>query len=579
MGIFHWDSAYCVGIDQVDGQHERLVAIVNRLDEAVSIGGEAAQINGILQELLDYTRYHFGTEERLMEAAPHLLAHFRRHKREHEDFVQKVLGFVGAMGRAEVADVARPLLDYLLQWLVAHILGSDREMARLLSNPQAAPDGDTATAQRALDVAAAERKLIAALSESEWRFRAIADNAPVLIWMSTAAGQRVFFNRPWCDFTGVDSGQLAARWRDLIHADDLPACEEAYRREPPAPVSLEYRLLRADGSWRWMLETAVPRQSEGSFAGYVGSCLDISERKAWEQTLEREVAERTAELRDANARLERDKAEQQRLIARLRDTQGQLLQSEKMASIGQLAAGVAHEINNPIGYVKSNLNTLARYVEDLLRIADAAAHDAAVQQACGDIDLAFIRADTAGLLAETREGIERVQQIVRDLKDFSHVDQAEWQVTDVHNGLESTLNLVWNELKYKATVVRDYGDLPPVPCLPRQLNQVFMNLLVNAAQAIERKGVITLRTRRRGDMAVIEISDTGAGIAQEHLGRIFEPFFTTKPVGKGTGLGLSIAYGIMEKHGGHIEVESAPGHGATFRLWLPLNPAAGGEAA
>jgi signal transduction histidine kinase len=162
---------------------------------------------------------------------------------------------------------------------------------------------------------------------------------------------------------------------------------------------------------------------------------------------------------------------------------------------------------------------------------------------------------------------------VFDLKTFSHVDQAEWTVADLHAGLESTLNIVWNELKYKADVVRDYGQLPEIECLPAQLNQVFMNLLVNAAQAIESHGTITLRTGQEGARVWLAVSDTGKGIAPENIGRVFDPFFTTKPVGKGTGLGLSLSYGIVKKHHGQIEVESTLGQGTTFRVWLPITQA------
>jgi signal transduction histidine kinase len=163
-----------------------------------------------------------------------------------------------------------------------------------------------------------------------------------------------------------------------------------------------------------------------------------------------------------------------------------------------------------------------------------------------------------------------VKNIVQDLKDFSHVDEAEWQWSDLHHGLDSTLNIVWNELKYKAEVVKEYGAPPEIECIPSQLNQVFMNLLVNAAHAIENRGTITIRTGHDGDGAWVEITDDGKGIAPEHLERIFDPFFTTKPVGKGTGLGLSLSYGIVKKHKGRIEVDSRPGMGARFRVWLPV---------
>ena len=174
-------------------------------------------------------------------------------------------------------------------------------------------------------------------------------------------------------------------------------------------------------------------------------------------------------------------------------------------------------------------------------------------------------------MKESRDGITRVKKIVQDLKDFSHVDaQDEWQWADLHKGLDSTLNIVWNEIKYHAEVIKEYGEIPEVECFPSQLNQVFMNLLVNAAHAITDKGIITIRTGRQGEEVFIRIADTGKGIPEENLKRVFDPFFTTKPVGKGTGLGLSLSYGIMQKHNGRIEVQSEVGKGATFTLWLPI---------
>jgi len=200
---------------------------------------------------------------------------------------------------------------------------------------------------------------------------------------------------------------------------------------------------------------------------------------------------------------------------------------------------------------------------------------ASVHRLMEECDFAFLKDDIFNLLAESKDGLSRVRKIVLDLKSFSRVGEREWQEADVHQGLDSTLNIVWNELKYKCKIVKDYGDIPPIHCLISQLNQVFMNLLVNAGQAIETQGTITIRTRRRGDDAIcVEFSDTGKGIAAEHMNRIFEPFFTTKPTGKGTGLGLSLSYSIVERHHGHIEVDSHVGAGSTFRLVLPIHPAA-----
>jgi two-component system, NtrC family, sensor kinase len=294
--------------------------------------------------------------------------------------------------------------------------------------------------------------------------------------------------------------------------------------------------------------------------------------------LEEKVAERTHELSSANEELTA-------LLKKVEDAQNQLLQSEKMAAIGQLAAGVAHEINNPIGFVNSNLGTLRSYTERLLGLIRAyEACEAKVTNvpleeiaaAKADADLDFLREDIITLLQESQDGLARVTKIVQDLKEFSHVDQAEWQEADINSGLESTLNVVSNELKYKADVVRQYGEIPAVRCIPAQINQVLVNLLVNAAQAIEGHGTITVRSGVTRNEVWVEIEDTGKGMTPETQKRIFEPFFTTKPVGKGTGLGLSLSYDIVVKrHSGRFEVRSAPDQGSTIRLWLPVaGPAA-----
>jgi two-component system NtrC family sensor kinase len=266
--------------------------------------------------------------------------------------------------------------------------------------------------------------------------------------------------------------------------------------------------------------------------------------------------------------------------SRLEEAQHQLLQSEKMASIGQLAAGVAHEINNPIGFVHSNLGSLDRYVKDMFSLfsiyenAEASLDPkvlAPIQARKEEIDLKFVREDVFTLISESRDGITRVKKIVQDLKDFSHIGSTdEWQLVDLHAGIDSTLNIVQNEIKYKAEVIKDYAKLPQVECLPSQLNQVFMNMLINAAQAISERGVIAIRSGIEADRVWLEFSDTGKGIAAENLNRIFDPFFTTKPVGKGTGLGLSLSYGIIQKHAGKIDVRSEVGVGTTFRITLPV---------
>ncbi len=299
---------------------------------------------------------------------------------------------------------------------------------------------------------------------------------------------------------------------------------------------------RKDGSFYHEEKTITPlRDHDGHTTHYLSTSKDITERRRMDE---------------------------------------QLQQSEKLASIGQLAAGVAHEINNPVGYISSNISSLNRYMRELFELlslyeeAESALISTEVHGRLSElkerIDLAYLREDIYDLLQESDEGVGRVRKIVQDLKDFSRQESADWQLFDLHKGLESTLNIVHNEIKYKAEVKREYGELPEVECIPSQLNQVFMNLLVNAAQAIEKDGVIHVRTGQEGGGVWVEVEDNGQGISAEHLGHLFEPFFTTKPVGMGTGLGLSLAYGIIQKHGGEIQVDSEQGRGTRFHIWLPV---------
>ncbi|MDX1587634.1 MAG: ATP-binding protein [Oleiphilaceae bacterium] len=268
---------------------------------------------------------------------------------------------------------------------------------------------------------------------------------------------------------------------------------------------------------------------------------------------------------------------QQELIARLKQAQDQLMQSEKMASIGQLAAGVAHEINNPIGYVRSNLTTLGEYCRSLLAVNQAyeqalgeALNSPELKRVVEEHDLPFLREDLPSLLEESHEGIERVSKIIRSLRDFSRTDSGQFEPVDVQRAITQALTVAHNEIKYRAEVVTEFADLPPIEAVESQLGQVFLNLFVNAAQAIEEHGEIRVRTELMGDRVQVTVSDNGCGVAPENLKRLFDPFFTTKPVGKGTGLGLSLSYNIIRSHNGTMKVASEPGKGTTFTLELPL---------
>jgi len=294
--------------------------------------------------------------------------------------------------------------------------------------------------------------------------------------------------------------------------------------------------------------------------------------------LQSEISERTrAEEQLAQKIIEIENAHKE-----LKNAQSQILQQEKLASIGQLAAGVAHEINNPIGFVNSNLGTLKTYMVNLLLLIDAfadngpwAQEDAEKQKKRitlmkQEIDFEFLREDIPKLIAESIDGTSRVKRIVQDLRDFSRIGGAEWQLADLHEGLDSTLNILNNELKYKAVVLREYGSLPRVECIPSQINQVCMNVVINAAQAIHDHGQIAIRSGCSTNEVWISISDNGKGISPEDIAKIFDPFFTTKPVGLGTGLGLSVSHGIIKNHGGRIEVQSEMGKGTTFTIHLPI---------
>ena len=277
--------------------------------------------------------------------------------------------------------------------------------------------------------------------------------------------------------------------------------------------------------------------------------------------------------------LETSNTELKLTTAQLEQSHRQMLQSVTLAAVGQLAAGVAHEINNPIGFVNANLGTLKTYIESLISLVEVyecrttpnSAQDSAALNAARDLaDLAFLREDAPLMLQESLDGLSRVKNIVKCLREFSRVDHAGWQESDLLAGLESTLTIAWSEIKSKAEVIKHFLPLPPVCCHPAKINQVFLNLLINAVQAIEQHGTITLSSGVQDNWVWISIEDTGKGMSADLQIRIFEPFFTTKPVGQGTGLGLTMAYDIVKNHGGHIEVSSEPDRGTRLQVWLPV---------
>jgi len=415
----------------------------------------------------------------------------------------------------------------------------------------------------------------AALAQERFLLEALLDTLPDHIYFKDRDSRVIRIGRAMAQAFGLDDPALAEGKTDFDFFTEEHA-RQAYQDEQLVmgtgkPLRIEEKETWPDQPDTWVLTTKVPlRDVSGAIVGTFGISRDITRRRQIEAEMQAQMLELTA------------------LNTRLTEAQNQLLQSEKLASVGQLAAGVAHEINNPIGFINSNLNSLRGQVADLLRVIDAykkaepalAGNSdalAAIALAKDQADLAFLQEDITNLIDESLEGANRVKKIVDNLKDFSRVDAAEWHWANLEDGLESTLNIVWNEIKYKADIRKAYAGLPKIECIASQVNQVFLNLLVNAAQAIEGHGEISLTTGFDNDNVWVEVADTGSGIRPEHLGKIFEPFFTTKPVGKGTGLGLSLSYGIVQRHHGRLEVESEIGTGTTFRVVLPREREPGTE--
>ncbi|MCZ4304975.1 PAS-domain containing protein [Zoogloeaceae bacterium G21618-S1] len=396
----------------------------------------------------------------------------------------------------------------------------------------------------------------------------VMNNVPGKLSFFDAELRCVYSNQRELVFGGVTTGEVGKTLRDLV--DDAVYSEiEGYflRALKGEATAYQRAFTRPDGSAGYLQVCASPhRAASGDVIGVFTIGQDVTDLMHTEAALK----ERNAELEAANEALA--------------TTHQQLLQTEKLASIGQLAAGVAHEINNPVGFVSANLSTLGTYVGNLLALADACERSlrdvvpkgspvlAAYEAARTEADLDFVRDDIVALLDESRDGLDRVRRIVQDLRDFSRAGgNDQWQMASLEAGLNATANIALTDMKHRVTVNREYGDIPEVECLPSQLNQVFLNLIVNAGHAITESGTISLRTGVSDDEAEVwvEVADSGCGIPAENLRRLFDPFFTTKPVGQGTGLGLALSYGIVEKHGGRIDVRSTVGEGTTFRVSIP----------
>ncbi len=434
-----------------------------------------------------------------------------------------------------------------------------------------------------------ERKRIEeALRESEEKYRHILENMEEGYFEIDLVGNFTFVNNAECRNLGYTKEELIGMNNRQYQNEATirrmyQIFNNMYKTGEPIKV-IDIEIIRKDGTKKFNeISVSLIRDSKGKKIGFSGVSRDITERKRAEDALKKnseELIRKNQEREESRKNIQITLERLGKAYEELKTSQAKILQQEKMASIGQLAAGVAHEINNPMAFIASNLGTLDKYIHRLIDFIQTQSEvikslkDADAIKKLGkkrkELKLDYVIEDVKGLITESLDGSERVQKIVLGLNRFSRVDEEEYKDADINECIESAINIVWNELKYKSTLKKDYGKLPRTKCYPQQINQVFINLLINAVNSIEEQGTITIKTWNKDRSIWMIISDTGCGIPQERLSKIFEPFFTTKDVGKGTGLGLSITYEIVQRHKGDITVESEVGKGTTFTIRIPV---------
>lgn len=400
------------------------------------------------------------------------------------------------------------------------------------------------------------------------------------LWDWDIETNEMFFSTRWKQMLGYAEHEITnhcQEWEERVHPDDLEQVKlniYNYLQGNISEYTKEYRLRHKDGSYLWILSRGILlRDVHGTPYQMAGSHSDITNRKLAESALHKSEAslkEKTLNLKNT--------------LRKLQQTQAQLIQTEKMSSLGQLVAGIAHEINNPVSFIHGNVNHALEYITNIIDLLNLYRHHHSqshleIDQKSQEIDLEFILIDLPKLLKSMQVGTDRITKIVHSLRNFSRLDEAEHKPVDIHEGLENTILILQYKLKEKTgdlnvEIIKEYGELPLVKCFAGQLNQVFMNILNNAIDALPKTTInptIRIKTELVGDRVIIAIADNGVGITPDIQKRLFDPFFTTKPVGQGTGLGLAISYQIIvEKHKGTLQCFSELGKGTEFRIEIPL---------
>ena len=546
-----WSESFNTSVPKIDVQHKRLVRLLNQLEVALCHQSDMPMAENIFNELAEYAKYHFQTEENVWHQNFQGDAWEEEHKHKHDDFITDVLKLKGD-GSANPLDKMVDVVSFLTQWLTFHILNEDRRMALAvlaiqsgMSLEQAKKHADeiiiklfkeqiknllamqSANRREIVRFIGEIKKLNGDLMETEERFLQLANNVNVVFWLTSADGMDVIYASPAYEkIWGVPVEKLYENpneWMSLIHPDDKKNVKQAWTNALVANKSykVEYRIVRADGTIHHIRDIRSPvRNAKGEIFRFAGIAEDITERKQAEATIE--------------------KVHQQLII------------SQKLAGIGQLTDGVCHEILNPLNIISLQVQMLSR-------------------KRNGDPDL-------MGYMEKIQKQIQRVTKITDALLLFSHGGSEECQSVQIEAELHSLLALIENDYKLcNICIVRDFEPgLPELHLNTEEIRQAFLNILSNAKDAMPEGGTLTISAGKvhenAGEFVRVRFSDTGVGIKKENLDKIFNPFFSSKEGGSGmeTGMGLTVAHSMIEKTGGTLRVESEEGQGATFICDIPV---------